>query len=155
MEESRARLDQTRELAALDAQQSIAQLQQAEAALAASAGTSGQAARAYTIAEVRFREGISTSLELSESRLLLEQARANRAMAARNVQVARMRLALLKDLPLGSGGFGGVNTGGGVAPAMIAPGGAGAGSGGGAVAPQQQIRGATSASTTTGTGQGQ
>jgi outer membrane protein TolC len=155
VEESRARLDQTRELAALDAQQSIAQLQQAEAALAASAGTSGQAARAYTIAEVRFREGISTSLELSESRLLLEQARANRALAARNVQVARMRLALLKDLPLGSGGFGGVNTGGGVAPAMIAPGGAGAGSGGGAVAPQQQIRGATSASTTTGTGQGQ
>ena len=67
----------------------------------------------YTIAEVRYREGISTQLELSESRLLLEQSRANRAMAARNLQVARMRLALLKDLPLGSGGlFGGSGTGG-------------------------------------------
>ena len=155
VEESRARLDQTRELAALDAQQSIAQLQQAEAALAASAGTSGQAARAYTIAEVRFREGISTSLELSESRLLLEQARANRAMAARNVQVARMRLALLKDLPLGAGGFGGGGAGGvgGALPAITAPG--GVSGGGGAVAPQQQIRGAATASTTTGTGQGQ
>lgn len=101
--ESRARLDQTRELAALDARQTMAQLQQAEAALRASSGTTQQAARAYTIADVRYREGISTQLELSESRLLLEQARANRAVAARNLQVARMRLALLKDLPLGSG----------------------------------------------------
>lgn len=101
-EESRARLDQTRELAALDARQTIAQLQQAEASLRASSGTAQQASRAYTIAEVRYREGISTQLELSESRLLLEQARANRATASRNLQVARMRLALLKDLPLGS-----------------------------------------------------
>jgi outer membrane protein len=110
VDETRAQLDQTRELAALDARQSLAQLQQAEAALAASAGTTEQAARAYAIADVRFREGISTQLELSESRLLLEQSRANRAQAARNLQVARMRLALLKDLPLGSGGgnaFGG------------------------------------------------
>jgi outer membrane protein len=153
VEESRAQLDQTRELAALDAQQSIAQLQQSEAALAASAGTSEQAARAYTIAEVRYREGISTSLELAESRLLLEQARANRALAARNVQVARMRLALLKDLPLGAGGgFTGAG-GAGSLPAQTMPG--APGGGGGTVAPQQQIRGATSASTTTGTGQGQ
>ena len=108
-DESRARLDQTRELAALDARQTLAQLRQAEAALRASSGTTQQAVRAYTIAEVRYREGISTQLELSESRLLLEQARANRATAARNLQVARMRLVLLKDLPLGSGAslFGG------------------------------------------------
>ncbi|MEO6443742.1 MAG: TolC family protein, partial [Gemmatimonadaceae bacterium] len=112
LEESKARLDQTRELAALDAQQSFAQLRQAEAALAASAGTAQQAARAYTIADVRYREGISTQLELSESRLLLEQSRANRAVAARNLQVARVRLALLRDLPLGAGaGAGGVTTG--------------------------------------------
>ena len=103
VEESRARLDQTRELAALDAQQTIAQLQQAEAALAASVGTTEQATRAYAIADVRYKEGISTQIELSESRLNLEQARMNRAQAARNLQVARMRLALLKDLPLGSG----------------------------------------------------
>ena len=103
VDEARARLDQTRELAALDARQSVAQLQQAEAALGASLGTAEQAARAYSIAEVRFKEGISTQLELSESRLLLQQSRANRAQSARNVQVARMRLALLRDLPLGTG----------------------------------------------------
>jgi outer membrane protein TolC len=102
VDESRARLDQTRELAALDAEQSIAQLRQAEAALAASVGTTEQAARAFSIANVRYAEGISTQIELSESRLNLEQARTNRAMAARNLQVARIRLALLKDLPLGA-----------------------------------------------------
>lgn len=103
VEESRARLDQTRELAALDAAQTIAQLQQAEAALAASVGTAEQATRAFTIANVRYQEGLSTQIELSESRLNLDQARINRAQAARNLQVARMRLALLKDLPLGTG----------------------------------------------------
>lgn len=129
VEESRARLDQTRELAALDAQQSIAQLRQAESALAASVGTTEQAARAFTIANVRFTEGISTQIELSESRLNLEQARTNRALAARNLQVARIRLSLLKDLPLGSASaFGGAMspmTGGaapGSAPGAVAPG---------------------------------
>nr|MBP9107570.1 TolC family protein [Gemmatimonadaceae bacterium] len=102
VEESRARLDQTRELAALDAAQTIAQLQQAEAALAASVGTTEQATRAFAIANVRYREGLSTQIELSESRLNLDQARINRAQAARNLQVARMRLALLRDLPLGT-----------------------------------------------------
>ena len=34
----------------------------------------------------------------------MQQAEANRASAARNLQVARLRLALLKDLPLQSGG---------------------------------------------------
>lgn len=154
VDEARARLDQTRELAALDARQSVAQLQQAEAALAASLGTAEQAWRAYTIADVRFREGISTQLELSESRLLLEQARANQALAARNLQVARMRLALLKDLPLGAGsGLGGSQAGqGSPAGTFTSPG----GGTGGVQAPQQQgTRGTPTASTSTGTGQGQ
>ena len=148
VDEARARLDQTRELAALDARLAVAELQQAEAALGASLGTSEQAAKAYSIAEVRLREGISTQLELSESRLLLEQSRANRALAARNVQVARMRLALLKNLPLGAGGgsFGGAAAGGGVP--------AGGAAGGGVQPPGQGQRGAQSAAATTRT-QGQ
>ena len=68
-----------------------------------------QAQRAYAIAEVRYREGISTQTELSDARLLLQQAEANRAQAARDLQVARVRSALLRDLPFGgmpvSGGF--------------------------------------------------
>ena len=104
LDEARLRLQQTTELAALDARSSLAALAEAEAAWAASAGTAEQASRAYTIAEVRFREGISTQVELSESRILLQQAQANRALAARDLQVARVRLSLLRDLPLGAGG---------------------------------------------------
>jgi hypothetical protein len=49
---------------------------------------------------VRYKEGISTQIELNDARILLEQAVANRALAARNLQVARVKLALLPDLPL-------------------------------------------------------
>ena len=100
--EARENYQQTRELAELDTRSAIADLEQAIAAWKASAGTAEQAARAYRIAEVRYGEGISTQLELSESRLLLEQAAANRASAARNLRVAEVRLALIHDLPLGT-----------------------------------------------------
>ena len=98
--ESRARLQQVREFAALDAQVAINALNQATAAWEASRGTTEQASRAYSIAEVRYREGISTQLELNDSRILMEQATANTALAARNLQVARVKLALLPNLPL-------------------------------------------------------
>lgn len=100
LEEARGRLDQVRQLAELDARVQETALQTALAAWEASAGTAEQAERAYRIAEVRYREGISTQLELDDSRLLLEQAQVNRALAARNLQVARVRLALLPELPL-------------------------------------------------------
>ncbi len=106
--EATARLDQAKQGAALDARQAFTQLQQAEAAWRASAGTSEQAARAYRIAEVRYREGISTQIELNDSRILQQQSLANRANAARNLQVAQLRVALLPDLPIGAGT---VNTG--------------------------------------------
>jgi outer membrane protein TolC len=101
--ESRARFDQVREFAALDSRVAINALNQAQSAWDASKGTSEQAAKAYTIAEVRYREGISTQLELNDSRILLEQANANKALAARNLQIARIKLALLPNLPLQSG----------------------------------------------------
>jgi outer membrane protein len=148
--EAQARLEQTRELAALDAQQTVAQLAHAEAAMAASQGTATQAARAYGIADVRFREGISTQLELSESRLLLEQARANRALAARNLQVTRVRLALLRDLPLGAGGTLSLPSGGVGGGIQATP-------GGGFVRPTQPItpRTGTAVNASTSVGQGQ
>ena len=102
---SRARLQQTRELTALDSETARQELIAAEAAWTANAGTVAQARRAYEIAELRYREGISTQLELAESRLALESAEANRAQAARDLQVARARLALLPNLPLSGGQF--------------------------------------------------
>src|SRR5215207_7446966 len=98
--EARQQLQQAREFASLDARVAVAELEQAQAAWQASVGTAGQASRAYSIAEVRFREGLSTQVELTDSRILLQQAQANRAVAARDLQVARVKLALLRDLPL-------------------------------------------------------
>jgi outer membrane protein TolC len=98
--EARERLQQSREGASVDALLAISQYEQAQAAYAASVGTDTQAQRAYAIAEVRFREGLSTSLELTQVRVQLEQARLQRVTAARDLEVARLRLALLKDLPL-------------------------------------------------------
>lgn len=90
--------------AALDARMVVAQRDAAAATWAASTGTVAQAARAYEIAEVRYREGISTQTELLDARLALQQAEATRATAARDLIVSRVRLALLADLPLASAG---------------------------------------------------
>ncbi|MGE3345625.1 MAG: TolC family protein, partial [Vicinamibacterales bacterium] len=96
-----ARLKQARELAALQRATALQDMESARAAWEATAGTIAQAARAYEIAELRFREGLSTQLELSDSRLALQSAQANRAQAARDLQLARVRVALLPDLPIG------------------------------------------------------
>jgi len=102
--DAQQRLSQAREAAELDARVAINQYEQAQAAYAASVGTDEQAAKAYQIAEVRFKEGISTLLELDQSRTQLQQARMNRVVTARDFELARLRLALLRDLPLASGG---------------------------------------------------
>jgi len=103
VEQARTQLKQVSELADLDTRSAWAELVAARAAWEASANTIEQATRAYEIADVRYRAGVSTQLELSDSRLLLQQAEANRAQAARDLQVARARIALLPDLPLGAG----------------------------------------------------
>ncbi len=106
LDEARARLQQSRELAALDTRVAINQLMSAEAAFAASRGTASQAQRAYSIDQLRYKEGISTQTDLTQSRLLLEQAVANQAQSARDLAVARARMALLRDLPINTNALG-------------------------------------------------
>ncbi len=103
IDQARLRLRQVEEQARLDARNTIATADEAEARWSATTGTVRQAQRAYQIAEIRYREGISTQTELSDSRLQLQEAQANRAQAARDLQIARVRLALIKDLPLAAG----------------------------------------------------
>jgi outer membrane protein len=107
--ESRARLEQTRELAQLDARTALEQLDAARAEYEATGGTVEQAGRAYQIAEIRYREGLSTQTELQDSRILLQQAQANRALSARNYKIAQARVALLPYLPLNVGGAAGAS----------------------------------------------
>ena len=119
VQEARARRQQVQELAGLDTRLAWAELLAAKATWEASAGTVQEATRAYEIADVRYQAGVSTQLELTDARLLLQQAQATRAQAARDVQVARARVALLGDLPLGTAGGGtpaGTSGGGAVAP---------------------------------------
>jgi outer membrane protein len=100
LSEAKARLQQTRESAELDVRTSQNALADAEALLRSNQSTVEQARRAFEIGQIRFREGISTQIELQDARLQFEQAEVNQARALRNVQVARARLALLRDLPL-------------------------------------------------------
>ncbi len=100
LSEAELRLQQTHELAEVDARNATTQLEAADAAWQASAGTVEQAARAYQIAELRYREGLSTQTELLDSRIQLQQAQASRARAARDLQVAKVRIVLLPALPL-------------------------------------------------------
>lgn len=106
---ARAELDQSllqqrqmEELAALDTRSAWAELLAARVAWESTAGTVQQANRAYEIADVRYGAGVSTQLELSDARVQRQQAEANRAVAARDLQVARARVALLPDLPVGN-----------------------------------------------------
>lgn len=115
---ARAQLEQMRALAAVDTRVALNQLAAAQAYFAASRGTAAQAQRAYAIDELRYREGISTQTDLTQSRLLLEQARANQAQSARDLAVARARVALLRDLPLNAGALAG---GAGRGPAAVPP----------------------------------
>jgi outer membrane protein TolC len=98
--QAKAQREATKQFASLDTRVALNALEEAQATFDASRGTAEQAQRAYAIDQVRFREGISTQTDLSASRLLLEQAQANRAQAARNLAVARVKVALIKDLPL-------------------------------------------------------
>jgi outer membrane protein len=97
--------------AQLDTRTAVQQLASARASWQASAGTVEQATRAYSIAEIRYREGLSTQTELNESRILLQQSEANRAQAARDLQIAQVRVALLPDLPLNAGAASGAAAG--------------------------------------------
>lgn len=119
VEESAAQARLARQLAELDARSAYATYRAARATWEASAGTVQQAERASEIADVRYREGLSTQLELNDARLALERASVDRAQAARDLQVARARLALLPDLPLVPAGAGAGQPGGTPPPEPI------------------------------------
>ena len=105
------RLKQARQQAELEQSDTRTQLLSAEATFSASFGTVAQAQRAYDIAELRYRNGLSTLTDVGDARLQLGQAQANNAQASRDLQVARIRLALLRDLPFGGGAPAGTATG--------------------------------------------
>jgi outer membrane protein TolC len=96
---ARAGLRQAEQRAAFAERAAAARLSVAEAAWAASEGAVQEAARAHDIARLRHAEGLAIQLELSDARLALESAQAERARAARDLLVQRLHARLLPSLP--------------------------------------------------------
>lgn len=107
-EQSAMRVKQAQQQAQRDVQDVTLLLASAQAVWEAVKGTVDQATRAYSIAELRYRNGLSTLTEVGEARVQLGQAEANRAQAVRDFQMARIRVALLRDLPFGAPGAPGI-----------------------------------------------
>ena len=82
-------LERDVQLGVLDAWQSV---EAAARAVEATRATEEQARRAYEIASVRFRNGLSTQLELDEAEQSVVQAELNAAQALYDHMVARARL---------------------------------------------------------------
>ena len=85
---------------AVAARQANSDVDVARATFASSSRSAALAQRAADIADVRYRQGVSSYLELADARLALDQARINAATAARDLEVARTRVALFPALPL-------------------------------------------------------
>jgi outer membrane protein TolC len=118
---AQASLQETRETADLEVIQARVAVETARAQWRSTERTVTQARRAYEIAVLRFNQGISTQVELVDARVLLEVALGDRAQAAKDLRVSRIRQALLPKLPLTTTPGGPVPLGT-VAPSAASPG---------------------------------
>jgi outer membrane protein len=84
--------DRLREGLLLSFESTLSDLESTRAQVEARAGTVEQARRAVELAELRFGAGSATALELSNTRLLLQQAQVNQAEALLRYALALARL---------------------------------------------------------------
>lgn len=83
---------QVQEALELELEAALGEFDAARAQIEARRATVGQARRALELAELRFQSGLATQLELSNARLMLEQARVNEAQSLFNYVSALARL---------------------------------------------------------------
>jgi outer membrane protein TolC len=93
LEQARADRDQAVEQVGLDVAQARAELERAQALVGARRATVRQAERAQYLATVRYTNGIATQLEVTDARVLAQQAETNEVQATRDYLFA---LALLE-----------------------------------------------------------
>ena len=93
--QSRLQLDQLRKSVALEVAQQRGELDRAAAAVEARSHTAALAARSYTLMALAYDKGVVNTLQLSDARLQLRQARVNEVQALHdyNVALARLRRA--------------------------------------------------------------
>jgi len=101
-ERARADRDRLRELAAIEAVQTRDELGRTLSTLLGRRETVRQAQRAWELAGVRFTNGMSTQVEVSDARLQLQTAEANEVQALRDylVAIAALERAVGHPLPV-------------------------------------------------------
>lgn len=87
-ERARLQLAQLREGVQLEFEQAAGERERARAAIAARRTTVAAAERVHELTELRYRQGLSTQLEVSQARLELLQARTNLARAEADFLIA-------------------------------------------------------------------
>jgi outer membrane protein len=93
---------QTREALDVELEASLGEFDAARAEIDARRATAGQARRALELVELRFRNGLATQLDVSDARLLLQQAQVNevQAFAAYVSTIARIERVTGGGIPL-------------------------------------------------------
>ncbi len=89
---AQAQRDQAREQVALEVAQAKAEVERAWSLLAARRETVRQAKRAQHLAGVRYTNGMATQLEVSDARVLAQQAAVNQVQATRDYLLALAQL---------------------------------------------------------------
>lgn len=92
LEQTRLQREQVREGIALELEAALGEFEAALAQIEARRATVGEARRTLELAELRYRSGLATQLDISSARLLLEQARVNEAQSLYNYMDALARL---------------------------------------------------------------
>jgi outer membrane protein len=102
LERARLQRDQARQGMELELEAALGEFAAARAQIEARQATVGQARRTLELAELRFRSGLATQLDVSAARLLLEQARVNEAQSLFNYMSALARLERVSggEIPL-------------------------------------------------------
>jgi outer membrane protein TolC len=102
LERARAERDQLHEQVALDVTRARAELARTLALLSARRETVRQAGRAHYLAGVRYANGLTTQLEVSDARVLRQQAEVNEIQATRDylLSLAQLERALGRPVPV-------------------------------------------------------
>jgi outer membrane protein TolC len=102
LEQARAERAEVEEQVALDVAQARAELERAGALVGARRATVRQARRAQQLASVRYANGMSTQLEVTDARLLAQQAEINQVQATRDYlfALAQLERALGRPVPV-------------------------------------------------------
>jgi outer membrane protein TolC len=99
VQQAKLRVTQLHEGVRLEYSQALAELERAQAQVAAVTRTVEQAERVYELTELRYGEGLTTQLDVSNARLALQQARINQVQSYHDAYTALARAERALGVP--------------------------------------------------------